>query len=105
MDLRDNTHDQLVTLVGTLRKLAEIDSFGEDHVRELRRVLEENALHVELFIIPKVPAEKLLLNLKELPPEAKTEPQIAQYVPATSQEALDADEAPSFLRNGSAVKA
>ena len=105
MDIRDNAHDQLATHIETLRTLARREAPPQLIWEEVQRVLEESATHLEIFVAPKVAPAKQLLDLLKRNPE----PQIAQYVPATSQEARDEDEreaaVPTFMRNGSGVKA
>lgn len=87
MDLRENIHDQLMTHIGTLRALAALENPAPLVWAEAKRVLDESATHLEIFVAPKIEPTKSLLDLMG----RNTAPTIAAYVPATSQEALDED--------------
>lgn len=89
MDLRDDTHGQLMTHIGTLRALAALENPAPLVWAEAKRVLAESATYLETFVAPKIEPTKSLLDLMG----RNEAPTIARYVPATSQEALEEDAA------------
>lgn len=106
MDIRDNAHDQLVTHVATLRFLAAQETPAQLIWAEMQRILNESALHLEHFVIPKVAPVKQHLDLLGHNPE----PVIAEYVPAAGDADMAADASEqvdppgvgTFLGNGRA---
>lgn len=113
MDLRDDRHTQVEDIIKTLRILSELPPQPEMVHAEITRWQKQAAMMLEVFILPTIPDEAPLLDLRT--GKQGNAHKVAPYVVGATSEAAAAedekvssvdkvpDEAPGFLprRDGS----
>lgn len=64
MDIRDNPHTQLEEHIKTIRNIAKQTPPPQLVWEEIKRYLEESALHLESFMLPKIEVKTPYLDLR-----------------------------------------
>lgn len=64
LDIRDAIHTQLEEHIKSIRNIAKQPAPPQLVWEEMQRYLEESAMHLELFILPKVPVVTPHLDLR-----------------------------------------